>query len=354
LPDAGERFAIVRSWIGANCGGVPCDLDEEAVHGVVSITAGMTSRQIQAALAKSAINRKGLGSSTLTDVLAEKISVVKSSEVLRIVQVEDTVNSVGGLKNIKEYLARRRLAYGAAAERYGLPMPKGILLVGPPGTGKSLMAKVAANNLQLGLLHIDIGRLQGSLVGQSEERLRSALSLAEAQAPNVLWLDELEKAFGGVGGPSGDSGVLQRQFGYLLNWMQEHKSPVFLVATANDIRRLPPEFLRKGRFDEIFFVDLPTPAERSEILTVILRKHGQPAKGLVTDALIGKLERFTGAEIEAAVTEGMYNAFFDSQRPLAAADIEEAAAHTVPLADQRCDEINELRQWGRVNARPAS
>jgi len=354
LPGTQERLAIVRTWIEANCRDVPCDLDEEAIYGVVSITAGMTSRQIQSSLAKTAVKRRGLGSSILPDVLAEKVLVVKSTEVLTVVAVDKTRDSVGGLKNVKDYLARRRLAFSAAAERYGLPMPKGILLVGPPGTGKSLLAKVAATRLQLGLLHIDIGRLQGSLVGQSEERLRSALSLAEAQAPCVVWLDELEKAFGGVGGPSGDSGVLQRQFGYLLNWMQEHRSPVFLVATANDIRRLPPEILRKGRFDEIFFVDLPTAAERREILSVILRRYGQSAKGLVTDTLIGKLERLTGAEIEAAVCEAMYNAFYDDQRPLSALDIEEAAARTVPLADQRRDEINDLRQWGRVNARSAS
>ncbi len=354
LPDATERLAIVQSWIEANCTDVACDLEAEDIHSLGETMAGMTSRKMQSAMAKSTVGRNGLGQSTIEDVLAEKVSVVRSSEVLRVVPVDETIEDVGGLGNIKGFLARRKLAFSSAAKRYGLPMPKGILLAGPPGTGKSLLAKATASILQLSLLLLDVGRLLAALVGQSEERMRLALSLAEAQAPAVLWLDEIEKAFAGVGGRPGDSGVLQRQFGYLLNWMQEHTAPVFVVATANEIRRLPPELLRKGRFDEIFFLDLPTPTERREILTVLLRKYGQRPEGLVSEGMISKLERFTGAEMEAAISDAMYNAFYDDQRPLLASDIEEAAAKMVPLADQRREEINALRQWGRINARPAS
>jgi AAA+ superfamily predicted ATPase len=354
LPDARERLAIVQSWIEANCTSVACDLDEEGVHALGETMAGMTSRAIQSALAKSAVSRGGLGPCTVEDVLREKVSVIRSSEVLRVVPVEQTIEDVGGLNNAKEFLVRRKQAFTSAAKRFGLPMFKGILLVGVAGTGKSLLAKVTASILQLPLLLFDIGRMQGSLVGQSEERMRRALLLAEAQAPVLLWVDEIEKAFAGVGGHAGDGGVLQRQFGYLLNWMQEHESPVVIIATANDVRRLPAEFLRKGRFDEIFFVDLPTAAERAEILSVVLSKYGQPTKGIVVDTLVRKLERFTGAEIDAVVCEALYDAFADQQRPLSVADIERAAARTVPLADQRRDEISGLQQWGRVNARPAS
>jgi SpoVK/Ycf46/Vps4 family AAA+-type ATPase len=309
LPGTDERLAIIRAWIETNCSGVPCDLDEEAIHRQVSVTAGMTSLQIQQALAKSVVKRKGLGPDSVDDMLAEKIAVVKTSEVLTYIRVEETLDNVGGLSGIKEFLTKRKQAFSNAAARYGLPKPKGVLFCGPPGTGKSLVAKVAANVLQIPLLRLDIGTLQRSLVGQSEERMRLALALAESQAPCALWVDELEKAFGGVTGPSGDSGVLQRQFGYMLNWMQEHEAAVFIVATANSIERLPPEFLRKGRFDEIFFVDLPTPAERKVIMKVLSSKYGQNPRGLVTESLVRKTDRFTGAELECTLIEAKYNAF---------------------------------------------
>jgi len=191
-------------------------------------------------------------------------------------------------------------------------------------------------------------------VGQSEERMRRALALAEVQAPCVLWVDEIEKAFAGVRGPSGDSGVTQRVFGSFLTWMQERAKPVFIFATANNIADLPPEFLRKGRFDELFFVDLPTPAERKPILEVLLRKYGQKHARLITDALVKRLDRYTGAEIESVIVEAMYEAFYDNQRPLTAQDLEAATTRILPLADQMRDEIEALRRWGKANARPAS
>ncbi|UCD30618.1 MAG: AAA family ATPase [Planctomycetota bacterium] len=170
----------------------------------------------------------------------------------------------------------------------------------------------------------------------------------------MLWLDELEKAFGGVTGSSGDSGVLQRQFGYLLNWMQERETPVFMVATANNIRQLPPEFLRKGRFDEIFFVDLPTVPERKAIMEVLLRKRDQDPKRLITETLVDKLDRYTGAEMDYVITEAMFEAFDDNQRPLFAEDLEAATTKIVPIADQMRGEIEELRRWGKANARLGS
>jgi len=354
LPNAEERLEIIRLWIEAHSKDVSFDLDEEAIHRLVGTTAGMTSRQIQKALAQSAVKRKSLGENLIDDVLAEKVSVVKSTEVLSIVQVEETLDDVGGLNGIKEFLRKRALAYTKAAERYGLPKPKGILLLGLPGVGKTLMAKVSAHTLQMPLLALDIGRLQGSLVGQSEGRMRKALGLAESQAPCVLWVDEIDKAFGNVTGPAGDSGVLQRQFGFLLNWMQEHTAPVFMIATANSIQNLPPEFLRKGRFDEIFFVDLPTAEERRAILKVLLHKHGQNPKGLVTKDLVERLTHYTGAELDYVVIEALHEAFCDDQRPLSNKDLLTAATKIVPIAEQRRNEMETLRRWGRANARPAS
>jgi len=206
----------------------------------------------------------------------------------------------------------------------------------------------------MSLLRLDVGKIQASLVGQSEERMRRALALAEVQAPCVLWVDEVEKAFAGASGPSGDSGVTKRVFGNFLTWLQERTKPVFVFATANSIDDLPREFRRRGRFDELFFIDLPTPAERKAILEVLLRKYGRKSARLITDALVKRLDRYTGAEIESVIVDAMYEAFDDDQRPLTAADLEAATARIVPLADQMRDEIEALRRWGKANARPAS
>lgn len=354
LPEKDERLAIVTAWTAANAKGLPCDLDEAGIHRLTSTTAGMTSRQIQSALAMSVVSRKGLTAQVVDDVLAEKVKAVRASEVLECVPLKETLDDVGGLAGLKEWLCKRELSFGPAAARYGLPMPKGILVLGPPGVGKSLIAKAAANGLHMALLRLDTGKIQASLVGQSEERMRRALAMAEVQAPCVLWVDELEKAFAGARGPSGDSGVTQRVFGTFLTWSQERTKPVFIFATANHIGDLPPEFLRKGRFDEIFFVDLPTPGERKAILEVLLRKYGRKPARLVTDALVKRLDRYTGAELESVITEAMYEAFYDNQRPLTAQDLEAATTRILPLADQMRDEIEALRRWGRANARPAS
>jgi len=354
LPDQEERIAINSAWIAANCAGVPSQINDEIVHQMGSVSAGMTSRQIQSALAMSVVKHKALTPQVVDDLLAEKIAAVKTSELMECVRVGEKLEDVGGLAAIKDYVQKRAMAFGRPAERYGLPKPKGVLIVGIPGTGKSLLAKVIASILHLALLRFDLGRVHASLVGESEARMRQALVIAESQAPVVIWIDEIEKAFAGVSGPSGDSGVGQRVFGTFLTWAQERTKPIFLVATANSVRQLPPEFLRKGRFDEIFFVDLPTPAERKAILEVLLRKYGLPTKGLISERLIEKLDRYTGAEIECVITEAMFEAFSDDQRPVTAKDLAAAATKIVPISDQMRDEIEAMRGWGRANARSAS
>jgi ATP-dependent 26S proteasome regulatory subunit len=354
LPDERERSRIATAWIAANAGGLGCTLDEEGIHRLVSATAGMTSRQIQAALAISVVKRKALGAGTVDDLLAEKVKAVKASEVLEYVPLKESLGDIGGMAGIKDWINKRSMAFTQAAVRYGLPLPKGILVTGPPGVGKSLLAKAAANALHMPLLRLDVGRLQASLVGQSEERLRRALALAEAQAPCVVWIDEVEKAFAGARGPSGDSGVTQRMFGGVLTWMQERTKPVFVFATCNRISDLPPELLRKGRFDETFYADLPTASERRAILDVLLRKYGQKSARLITESLVNRLDRFTGSEIEAVITEAMFEAFSDRQRPITAADMEAATTRVLPLADQMRDEIEALRRWGKASARSAT
>ena len=354
LPDHEERVAIIHAWIDANAANAPSDVDEETIHRAAGAAAGMTSQQIQTALAMSMVGHKGLTGAIIDDVLARKVEVVKTSEILEYVDVRESLEDVGGLAGIKAYIEKRSLALGPAAARYGLPVPKGILILGPPGTGKSLTARAAASELHMPLIRFDLGRIQASLVGQSEERMRRALAMAESQAPCVLWIDELEKAFAGATGPSGDSGVTQRLFGSLLTWMQDRSKPVFVVATANNVRQLPPEFLRKGRFDEIFFVDLPTPPERRAVMSVLLRKYGQDRRDLITQSLIAKLDRYTGAEMEYVIVEAMYEAFYDNQRLITVKDLEAVTASILPLADQMRAEIEALRRWGKASARPAS
>jgi ATP-dependent 26S proteasome regulatory subunit len=353
LPDQPERLAIVTAWIQTNCPTVPCDVSEEMLHRIATAAAGMTSRQIQSALAVSVVRAKALVGDVIKDMVAEKVAAVRKTDLLEVVTPAD-LTAVGGQEGIKKFLRKRKLAFSPAAVRYGLPKPRGILLVGPPGVGKSLLAKATASTMDMSLVRFDVGRIYGSLVGQSEERLRRALDMVEKLAPTVLWLDELDKAFGGAAGTAGDGGVAQRILGAMLTWMNDHQAPVFLMATANNIQQLPREFVRKGRFDEIFFVDLPTSAERKAILEVLLRKYGQAPRGLATDGLVGKIDRFTGAEIEQLIVEALFDAFDANQRPMTVGDLEAAATRIVPLADQARTEIEELRRWGRANARAAS
>ncbi len=354
LPGQEERVTIANTWIASNCAGLPCALGEEGIHRLAAAAARMTSQQLQSALAISVVKRKGITPEAVDDVLAEKVAAVKTSEILEYVPINETLDDVGGLDGFKDYINKRSLAFERLAERYGLPKPRGVLLMGPPGTGKSLLAKITARVLHVPLLRLDLGRIHASLVGESEARMRRALAIAESQAPAVIWIDEVEKAFAGVTGASGDSGVSQRLFGAFLTWTAEKTKPLFIVATANNISQLPPELLRKGRLDEIFFIDLPSPAERRAILQVLLRRHGLPARGLVTDAVVNKLDRYTGAETESVVVEAMYEAFYDNQRAVTAADLEAATAKVLPIADQMRTEIEALRNWGRANARSAS
>lgn len=354
LPDPKERVGIISTWIARNCRNLPCTLDEEGIHGLASAAAAMTSRQIQNALAFSVVRRRGLTAEAIDDMIGEKVAAVKKSEVLEYVHVTETLDDVGGLEGIKDYLRKRSSAFGRAAAVYGLPAPKGILIVGVPGTGKSLIEKVTASVLRVLLLRLDMGRIHGSLLGQSEDRMRRALAMAASQAPVVVGLEELEKAFAGARGSAADGGTTQRVLGHVLTWMQERKEPIYIAATANDIRQLPPEFTRPGRFDTVFFVDLPTASERKAILHVLLRRRGLRGTGLVTDALVRRTDRYTGAELEVLVAEAMVEAFSDKQRPVCVRDLEAATARVIPLADQRADEIEALRRWGKANARPAS
>jgi SpoVK/Ycf46/Vps4 family AAA+-type ATPase len=263
------------------------------------------------------------------------------------------LKDIGGLAQLKEWLQRRGGAFGASAKEYGLPAPKGLLIVGIPGTGKSLTAKATAGAFGLPLLRLDMGCVFGGIVGQSEANLRTVIQTAEAIAPCVLWIDEIEKGFSGSqSSGSTDGGTSSRVFGSFLSWMQEKQQPVFVVATANDVSKLPPEFLRKGRFDEMFFVDLPDARERAAIWDIVIAKYGRKPTDFDTVVLARACEQFTGAEIEAVFIDALHEAFAEGREPVAD-DILTAMTNTVPLAQLMDGQISALRHWSKGRAREA-
>ncbi|HRQ87558.1 MAG TPA: AAA family ATPase, partial [Bacteroidia bacterium] len=288
-------------------------------------------------------------------VAREKANVLKQGGLLEVIDTDASLESIGGLDALKGWLLQRREAFTGRARAYGLPVPKGILVLGVPGTGKSLTAKATASVLGIPLLKLDAGRLFGSLVGQSEANLRSVIQTAEAIAPCVLWIDEIEKGFGGAGGSGGstDGGTSARVFGTMLNWLQDKAAPVFVVATANDVSRLPPEMLRKGRWDELWFVDLPDARERAAIWDLVIAKYGRDQTDFDTVLLSRASELHTGAEIEAAFVEALHHAFAEDREP-GELDLGEALNESVPLAVTMAESIEHLRHWTKGRARHAS
>lgn len=315
---------------------------------------GLTVMEARLAFGKAAVQLGRLDHSAVRLVAAEKERVIRQSGVLEYYPADTQISEVGGLEQLKEWLELRGMAFGAGAREYGLDAPKGVLMLGVQGCGKSLLAKAVAAHWQFPLLRFDLGKVFAGIVGQSESNIRSALQVAQALAPCVLWIDEIEKGLAGMGSSDQtDGGTTARVVGTLLTWMQEKKEPVFVVATANRIDMLPPELLRKGRFDEIFFVDLPTAAGREEILRIHLKKKKRKPEDFNLKALAGKSRGFSGAELEEAVREGLFSAFADGKE-VADNHIEAALSRTVPLSSTMAEQINDLRKWARVRARLAS
>jgi len=287
-------------------------------------------------------------------VLEEKRQAIARSELLEYCPSEATPADIGGLEALKHWLDQRHRAFSEEARRYGLPLPRGVLLVGPQGTGKSLTAKAIAHSWGMPLLRLDVGRLFAGLVGASEARTREMIQRAEAMAPCVLWIDEIDKGFGLTGGDGrSDGGTSQRVLGTVLTWMAEKTSAVFVVATANAVERLPAELLRKGRFDEIFLLELPDAEERRAILDLQLRRR-RPDLTIPLEVLVDRTDEFSGAELEQTVIEAMHLAFGDG-RELAEADLIAAASQVVPLSRTAREQLEVLHQWASSGrARPAS
>ena len=359
IPDAAQLRGVLDGMIEANKGRarIAMDCSEDDLERLTKAALGLTLHEAENAFARAMVERGSLSADDVAVVAEQKAQTIRKSGILEVVAATGSVDDIGGLENLKRWLAKRDGSWLDSAAAWGLPSPKGVLVTGVPGCGKSLTAKCTASMWGLPLLRMDVGRVFAGLVGSSEQNMRTALRTAEAVAPVVLWIDEIEKGFAGMGGPSGDSGTSQRVFGTFLTWLQEKTKPVFVFATANNIDRLPPEFLRKGRFDEIFFVDLPTDGERLPIwrvhLTKRLTSEGAGGKLTVDDTLladlVGRSEGYSGAEIEQAVIAALYDAFSE-RRPLEHSDLVRAIETMVPLSVTQAEQIRALREWADVRA----
>jgi len=333
---------------------IQIDFADEGRERLLSAALGLTMSEAENVFAKILIKDGGLSGNSVDEVFAEKQQIIRKSGLLEYYQSQESFANVGGMPILKDWLTKRAVAFTPEAQTFGLPAPKGILMLGVQGCGKSLCAKAVARQWRLPLLRFDMGRMFGSLVGSSEENVRRAISVAESVAPTILWVDEIDKAFAGSRGSGAtDGGTTARVFGTFLTWLSEKTAPVFVVATANDISELPPELLRKGRLDEIFFVDLPSDAERADIFRIHLAKRGRDAAAFDMEALIKASKDFSGAEIEQAVISALFDAFYKKVE-LSTEHLVNELRQTVPLSKTMSEQLLRLRSWADGRARNAS
>ena len=356
LPSLDEIKTKLEKMLAQNKQIDTTKLDESIKEKLCKAALGLTLQEAENAFALAMVNDGCIDERDLNIILNEKMQVIKKTGILEFINTDIKLSDIGGLENLKNWLNKRNNSWSEAAKKYCLPAPKGVLITGVPGCGKSLTAKAMSAAWQLPLLKLDFGKIFSGIVGSSEENMRKAIKTAEAVAPSILWVDEIEKSLSGINS-NGDSGTSSRIFGTFLTWMQEKTAPVFVIATANNISGLPAELLRKGRFDEIFFVDLPTKNERKEIFKLHLEKRLQDkevaSKIEINDELYDKLadltEGYVGAEIEQIVISALYEAFFQ-KRPLEISDLENTIKNVVPLSVTQKEQILALRQWANIRA----
>lgn len=353
LPDANDISGILDTAIGQVKDNPKIDvsLTPELREIIVKSCQGLTFDEIESVFARSIVESRKFDQKV---ILEEKEQIIRKTGILEYYAPNSSLADVGGMDYIKEWLDQRTTAFTDKAREFGIPVPKGVLLLGVQGCGKSLTAKAIAANWNLPMLKLDVGRIFGSLVGQSEENIRKAISTAESVAPCILWADELEKGFAGTSSV-GDSGTTARVFATFLTWMQDKTAPVFLIATANDVSALPPELLRKGRFDEIFFIDLPKIKEREQIFEIHLKKRKRDPKEfkLKLKPLAEKSDGFSGAEIETVVVAALQRAFHEN-REITQQDLLTEVEACVPLSVMMKEDMEALRDWAHLRARPAS
>lgn len=329
------------------------DYSEDEQEDIISSLQGLTLNEIELLNSYVVLTRDYLSPVFMA---SRKREIIRESGLLDWRDANVNIESVGGMSEFKKWLKKRKNAFGIDAQEYGLPASlKGVLALGIQGCGKSRLAEALADYYKLPLLRMDVGKLFSGTLGSTEENIRMAIKVAESVAPCILWVDELEKGFSGSGSSNyTDGGTASRVFATFLTWMQMKTKPVILFATANDISSLPPELIRKGRFDEIFFVDLPLPEERLEIFEIHLKMRERDVTMFDMDALVKCSDGFTGAEIEAAIVDAMYVGFDDGQREITTTDIQNSLSETVPLSVQMKEQVDNLRIWARTRARHAS
>ena len=369
LPSKDEVREIITKFVNSYRGvkGVTIDVDDNLLERFVDISLGLTSLEIENCLSRALVNDRCLDKNDLKTILNEKKQIIRKTGILEYIDSNLNLADVGGLQTLKKWLELRSHCFGDTAKEFGVKPPKGVLLTGVPGCGKSLTAKCVASAWNMPLLRLDMGKIFQGVVGSSESNIRLALKTAEAVAPSILWIDEIEKGLSGSKGNGGDGGTSTRVFGTLLTWMQEKTAPVFVFATANDISGLPPELLRKGRFDEIFFVDFPSKDERKKILEIHITKLKRDISKFDTNRLaslcgeetFGKDIVLAGAEIEAWVADSLIEAFSrkvngNKNADMEMGDFETTIRRIVPMGQMRKDEFKSLREWANENAVSAS
>jgi AAA+ superfamily predicted ATPase len=330
-------------------------LDASGVDAMAANLRGLTEEEAERAISQALVTRYALCPESITDVLEAKKQLLRHSGMLEFIEASDNMATVGGLENLKHWLQLRRGAWEDSAREFGLEAPKGVIILGVQGCGKSLCARAVAGEWKLPLVKFDTSAVYDKYIGETEKRIRKVFQVAEGLAPCVLWIDELEKVFAGSGpdSASADAGVSSRLLASFLSWMQDRKAPVFVAATCNNVTVLPPELIRKGRFDELFFVDLPNPAERRQIFSIQLAKRKRNPAEFDLEKVAGAARGYSGAEIDAAVQGALYAAYSE-KKPLSTQLLTDALSQTVPLSTTRAEEIAALRDWARTRAVPAS
>lgn len=353
LPTISEIHILIQDFIRD----LEISVEQDTINDIALSFKGLNEFQIKQILNLAYQDGGCIDQDDKLLILKEKEQFIKKSGMLEIVNFTETIDDIGGLENLKKWLSRKAKVFSNLdkAIKFGVDIPKGIMIIGMPGCGKSLTAKATASLFEIPLVRLDVGRLLGKYVGESEENMRKALKLAEAISPCVLWIDEIEKAFAGVGGDGSGNEVTTRLFGQFLTWMQEKENTVFIVATANDISRMPPEFLRKGRFDELFFVDLPNGEERRKILDIHLKKRNKWNKGIDSIALIKETQGFNGADLEAVVKDTIEMAFIDGKTSITTEDLIQSVKDTKSISSTLKDKIAQIKATvSKIDIKPAS
>lgn len=355
-PDIAELEQVVRETTKRikreTNGGISAKLSGQEMYQLVQTLRGLSRKEAERVVASAILDDGSLSVEDLPNIVESKRTLLGTSGCLESIAADFSIDDIGGLSNLKTWLQQRRGGFTREARKFGIEPPRGVLMLGVPGCGKSLCARVVASDWKMSLLRLDPGVLYQKFIGESESQLRQALAQAEAMAPVVLWVDEIEKAFASASASSADGGLSKRMFGTLLSWMQDHRHPIFIVATANDISALPPELMRKGRFDEVFFVDLPNAKARQRIFEIHLRRRKRAPEKFNTQLMAEAAKDFSGSEIEQAVVSALFRAF-SKKEDLRDEHVLEEIGSTNPLSGLMAERVETLRAWADGRCVPA-